>query len=65
MFKDNGQGMSPTVLDKIWNPFFTTKESGTGLGLAISRQLTEEMGGTLEIHSIEGIGTEVTLTLPV
>ncbi len=65
LFIDNGQGMSPSVLAKVWNPFFTTKESGTGLGLAICRQLTEEMGGTLEIKSLEGKGTEVNLTLPI
>ncbi|MEW9668380.1 HAMP domain-containing sensor histidine kinase [Ammoniphilus sp. 3BR4] len=64
VFKDNGPGMSPDVLAKIWSPFFTTKETGTGLGLAISRKLTEDIGGTIRIHSTEGKGTEVTLTLP-
>ncbi|RXT07281.1 PAS domain-containing sensor histidine kinase [Ammoniphilus sp. CFH 90114] len=65
VIQDNGQGMSSDMLSKIWNPFFTTKETGTGLGLAISRQLIEDMGGTIDIGSIEGEGTEVTITLPV
>lgn len=54
---DNGIGMSPAVLDKIGNPFFTTKEKGTGLGLGISYQIISEHKGRIEVESIEGKGT--------
>lgn len=62
---DNGPGIPTEILDKIWSPFFTTKETGTGLGLFICRQLAEKMGGTLQVHSVSGEGTEITLTLPI
>jgi len=62
---DNGPGIPSEIVDKIWSPFFTTKETGTGLGLFICRQLAEKMGGALQIHSYSGEGTEAILTLPV
>ncbi len=62
---DSGPGIPEKTLQKIFTPFFTTKNQGTGLGLAICRQLMEQQGGTIEITSRSGDGTRVTLTLPV
>jgi PAS domain S-box-containing protein len=62
---DSGTGIAPAVLEKIWEPFFTTKPEGTGLGLAISRRAIEAHHGTLSIGSQLGKGTTVTIFLPV
>jgi PAS domain S-box-containing protein len=64
---DSGRGISPDNLEKIWEPFFTTKPEGkgTGLGLAISRRAIEAHHGTLSIESQLGKGTTVTIFLPV
>jgi two-component system NtrC family sensor kinase len=64
---DSGPGIPPADLQKIWEPFFTTKPEGkgTGLGLAISRRAIEAHRGTLSIDSQLGKGTTVTIFLPV
>lgn len=62
---DTGVGMSPETMDRIFEPFFTTKgDAGTGLGLAIVRQLVSLSGGFVDVHSVEGEGTAVTVYLP-
>jgi len=61
---DHGEGMTQETLQKIWDPFFTTKKEGTGLGLAICRQIVEDHGGTIDIRSERGRGTVVTVTFP-
>ncbi len=61
---DHGAGVEPDILDKIWNPFFTTKAEGTGLGLAISRQIVQDHGGTIALRSEREKGTEVIVTFP-
>ena len=63
-FKDTGGGIAQSDLHRIFNPFYTTKESGTGLGLAISFRIVEEHGGVLEVESGEGAGTCVRVFLP-
>lgn len=65
-FADTGEGITAENLNKIWNPFFTTKTEGkgTGLGLAICRRLVEEHGGTIDIKSEPGRGTSVRLLFP-
>lgn len=66
-FTDNGEGVSAETLEKIWEPFFTTKPEGkgTGLGLAICRRIVEEHGGTIDIQSEgAGRGTTVRIVLP-
>jgi two-component system, NtrC family, sensor kinase len=65
--RDDGTGIAPEVLDKIFEPFVTTKESGhgTGLGLAVSRGIVERHSGKISMQSELGKGTTVTITLPV
>jgi signal transduction histidine kinase len=65
--KDNGNGISPKVLDKIFQPFFTTKPTGqgTGLGLSLSYDIIKAHGGDLKVDSQEGEGAEFTISLPV
>jgi len=61
---DTGKGMDAAVLDKIFQPFFTTTPKGTGLGLAISKRLIEEHGGKISIKSAQGEGSTFTVCLP-
>lgn len=61
---DNGPGMSKTMLEKIFLPFFTTREKGTGLGLAISQRIAQAAGGRLEVRSYEGKGSAFTMIVP-
>ncbi|WP_193198409.1 response regulator [Nostoc sp. MG11] len=66
--KDNGVGMSDDVQQKIFDHLFTTKPvgQGTGLGLSIARQIiVEKHGGTLEVNSASGQGSEFVITLPI
>jgi len=58
---DNGQGILPDVLDKIFVPFFTTKPKGSGIGLSLSRQILRLHGGTLTVHSEPDVETIFTL----
>jgi signal transduction histidine kinase len=62
---DNGPGIPSPIKDRIFQPFFTTKEEGTGLGLSIASRIVEEHGGWLDVSSDEGKGTTFVLTLPV
>jgi len=64
-FRDTGVGMCPEVMEKIFNPFFTTRENGTGLGLAISYRIIENHGGRLTVDSREGEGTCFTVQVPL
>ncbi len=61
--KDNGEGISPQNLKKIFTPFFTTKTKGTGLGLAQCLAIIKGHGGLLEITSEQGIGTQIIIKL--
>ncbi len=65
--QDTGCGMSDDTKNKIFEPFFTTKSvgEGTGLGMAISFGIIEEHGGAIEVESTEGVGTLITVYLPV
>ena len=62
---DQGQGIDDRVLEKIWDPFFTTKEMGTGLGLGIVKNIIESHGGSIQILNREQGGARVTVELPV
>lgn len=63
--RDNGPGMAPNVLARLFEPFFTTRAEGTGLGLAIARGVARAHGGNIEVSSTPGAGTEFILTLPL
>ncbi|MBP0003498.1 MAG: PAS domain S-box protein [Cyanobacteria bacterium SBC] len=65
---DNGTGMTPEVLDRIFDPFYTTKPigKGTGLGLSVSYQIiVDRHGGSLDCHSVVGEGTTFIVEIPV
>jgi len=62
---DNGPGIPESVIGKVLEPFFTTKEEGTGLGLSIVARIIEEHGGRIDIKSKEGEGSIFIITLPV
>ncbi len=65
--KDNGNGIPQKVLDKIFQPFFTTKPTGqgTGLGLSLSYDIVKAHGGELKVDTKEGDGSEFVIILPV
>jgi len=63
--RDNGPGIAPDALARLWSPLATTKAHGTGLGLAITRKIVEGHGGTIEARSEAGQGTELLVVLPV
>lgn len=62
--QDAGKGMAQDVLDRLYEPYFTTRTSGTGLGLAIVKKTIESYDGTISITSTPGSGTLVTLLIP-
>jgi two-component system, NtrC family, sensor histidine kinase HydH len=62
--RDNGPGIRPERLQKIFTPFHTSKSNGTGLGLALSRKVVEAHGGTIAARSEPGGGAEITVVLP-
>ncbi|MCG8618408.1 MAG: ATP-binding protein, partial [Desulfobacterales bacterium] len=64
---DNGTGIPPEILDKIFDPYFTTKKKGkgTGLGLAVVHGIVREQGGDIRVDSEPGQGTTVTVYIPI
>jgi len=63
--RDNGPGMSPEQLKRIFTPFYTTKAKGMGVGLALAKRIVERFGGRIAIDSAPGRGTAVCLSMPV
>lgn len=65
--RDNGCGLAPQIFDRIWEPFFTTKEvgRGVGLGLALTYNIVKGHGGEVRLQSKEGEGAEFTVLLPI
>ena len=61
---DTGPGIDPAMLDRLFEPFFTTRQEGTGLGLAIVRGVAQAHGGEVAVHSTPGQGAEFALRLP-
>jgi len=64
-FKDTGIGIPKDIVEKIFEPFYTTKNTGTGLGLAITHRIIEEHEGHIEIDSNLGEGTRINIYLPI
>lgn len=62
---DTGKGIPPEALNRIFDPFFSTKDTGTGLGLAIVHRVVESHGGRVEVKSNAGRGSAFMITLPV
>jgi len=63
--EDNGVGISRENLDRIFNPFFTTKDIGTGLGLSICQKIIEQHAGRIEVDSTPGVGSTFRIYLPL
>jgi signal transduction histidine kinase len=65
--RDTGGGIAPEIIDRIWDPFFTTKEvgQGLGLGLALSYTIVKRHGGEIKVKSRVGEGAQFTVLLPV
>ena len=59
--EDDGRGIAPDILPRVFDPAFSTTSSGSGLGLAIARRLVESWGGTIGLTSVQGRGTTVTI----
>lgn len=62
---DTGRGIAPEDISKVFEPYYSTKETGTGLGLAIVKKVIDDHGGTITVNSKIGSGTTFTITLPV
>jgi signal transduction histidine kinase len=63
--QDTGVGMDEEALGRVFEPYFSTKTTGTGLGLPIARRNIELSGGSIEVSSVKGAGTTVSVRLPV
>jgi two-component system sensor histidine kinase HydH len=63
--RDTGHGISPEELERVCDPYFTTKPLGIGLGLSLTKRILEEHGGMLQVASELGRGTVITLRLPL
>ena len=62
---DTGKGIHEEILEKIFQPFFTTKLKGSGMGLAISKRIVEEHGGSINVKSTQNRGTTFTILFPI
>jgi two-component system NtrC family sensor kinase len=62
---DNGHGITPGILDHIFEPFTTTKKEGSGLGLYVSYGIIQNHGGSITVDSLPGQGTTFTIRLPL
>lgn len=65
IFEDEGEGINERLLGKIWEPFFTTKDTGSGLGLGIVKNIVEAHGGKIQIEPRDPKGTRVSVSLPL
>jgi signal transduction histidine kinase len=65
LVEDDGPGLPESVIEQVFDPYYTTKQGGTGLGLSITRGIVEEHGGQIELSSPEGQGCRVAITIPL
>jgi len=63
--EDSGMGIAAADLDRVFNPFFSTKEGGTGLGLALTQKIVEDHGGSIDVRSVPGAGALFRIVLPL
>jgi nitrogen fixation/metabolism regulation signal transduction histidine kinase len=63
--RDNGCGIADDKLGKIFNPFYTSKETGTGLGLGVAKKVIDSHRGTIQVHSTVGVATEFIIEIPL
>src|SRR5581483_7079625 len=63
--EDTGPGIRPGDRDRVFNPFFTTKDGGTGLGLALTHKIVEDHGGAIDFRSTPAAGTTFRIVLPI
>lgn len=61
---DNGKGISPELLDKVFKPYFSTKSGGMGIGMAVVKKMVEAHGGKIRVQSRKGGGTRVVVEMP-
>jgi len=61
---DQGKGIPPDIVGRIFDPYFSTKSTGTGLGLPLTKTIIEKHNGDISVESRKGIGTTITVTLP-
>jgi signal transduction histidine kinase len=62
---DNGKGIPNDQINKVFTPFFTTKEKGAGLGLAFAQRIVKDHGGAISVTSVDGTGATFLVTLPL
>src|SRR5579885_2252515 len=65
VLRDNGCGIPEDKLNKIFNPFYTTKANGTGLGMGIAKKVIDAHNGQIELHSQAGVGTQLQIAVPI
>ena len=64
-FQDDGEGIPEEDLNKIFDPFYTTKDFGTGLGLSLSYRIIQAHGGNIKVESKVGKGTKIAIEIPI
>src|SRR5205814_9662039 len=62
---DTGPGIPDDIVPRLFEPYLSTKTKGTGLGLAICKRAVDDLGGTIAIESVRGVGTTVVVRLPL
>lgn len=65
LVEDDGPGLPESVIEQVFDPYYTTKQGGTGLGLSITRGIVEEHGGAIDLSSRDGQGCRVSITIPL